>query len=409
MTSIHFPSTPSRTRSAPVLPPFARSAPLTLGVELELQIVDLQRFDLQPAVEALLAELASWPGPGEVKLEITRSMVEVSTGVCADVDQTLRELRALRDALAQAADRLGIGLCGGGTHPFQHWAQRQISDTPRHRQVAALYGYLAQQFTVFGQHVHVGCTDGDEAMVLLHRLSLYVPHLIALAASSPWVQGVDTGFASSRLNTVQAFPLSGRAPLLPTWSAFEDHFNRLARTGIVSSMKDFYWDIRPKPEFGTVEVRVMDTPLTVERAAALAGFVQCLARWCLADGARPVCEDDLLPYAYNRFQAARFGLEGRLADAAGGESVSVRDSLEALLPQLRPHAQDLGATAVLDDVAQVLRQGNDADRLRQLRSGGATLPEVVAVQRALWHGELAATAMPWPPRMPPMVLEAAIG
>jgi carboxylate-amine ligase len=174
-------------------------------------------------------------------------------------------------------------------------------------------------------------------------------------------------------------------------------------------MKDFYWDIRPKPEFGTVEVRVMDTPLTVERAAALAGFVQCLARWCLADGARPVCEDDLLPYAYNRFQAARFGLEGRLADAAGGESVSVRDSLEALLPQLRPHAQDLGATAVLDDVAQVLRQGNDADRLRQLRSGGATLPEVVAVQRALWHGELAATAMPWPPRMPPMVLEAAIG
>jgi carboxylate-amine ligase len=246
-------------------------------------------------------------------------------------------------------------------------------------------------------------------MVLLHRLSLYVPHLIALAASSPWVQGVDTGFASSRLNTVQAFPLSGRAPLLPTWSAFEDHFNRLARTGIVSSMKDFYWDVRPKPEFGTVEVRVMDTPLTLERAAALAGFIQCLSRWCLTDGAREVREDDLLPYTYNRFQAARFGLDGRLADAAGGELVSVRDSLDALLPALRAHAQDLGADTALDEVARVLRHGNDSDRLRPLRSAGAALTEVVAVQRSLWRGDRASATEPGRSRRPPMAFEAAIG
>jgi carboxylate-amine ligase len=387
------------------LPPFDRSEPLTLGVELELQIVDLQQFDLHPAVDALLAQVGPWPGPGEVKLEITRSMVEVSTGVCADARQALAELQVLRDALVQAADRLGIGLCGGGTHPFQQWPQRQITDTPRHRQVAALYGYLAQQFTVFGQHVHVGVRDGDEALVLLQRLSLYVPHLIALAASSPWVQSVDTGFASSRLNAVQAFPMSGRAPLLSSWSAFEDHFHRLARTGIVSSMKDLYWDIRPKPEFGTVEVRVMDTPLTVERAAALAGFVQCLARWCLNDGARPVGEDDLLAYTYNRFQAARFGLDGTLADAASDGPVRLRDSLSALLPRLRPHAQDLRAEAALDEVAGVLQHGNDADHLRRMQAAGETLPAVVAQQRALWRGSPHAAD----PCKPSVALRSPIG
>lgn len=268
---------------APALPRFAASRPLTLGVELELQIVHPRSFDLSPSIDALLGQALPWPGPGEIKLELTRSMVEVSTGICRDTAQVLAELRALRDRLVEAGDRLELGLCGGGTHPFQQWSQRQISDTPRHRQVAALYGYLAQQFTVFGQHVHVGCNDGDEALALVHALGRYVPHLIALAASSPWVQGVDTGFASSRLNAVQAFPLSGPAPLLRRWSDFEAYFGKMARTGIVASMKDFYWDIRPKPEFGTVEVRVMDTPLTVERAAALAGLVQCLARWLLQE------------------------------------------------------------------------------------------------------------------------------
>ena len=135
-----------------------------------------------------------------------------------------------------------------------------------------LYGYLSKQFTIFGQHVHMGCPDADAALLMLHRMSRYIPHFIALSASSPFVQGQDTQFDSARLNSVFAFPMSGRAPFTLSWDEFGKFFAKTTRTGVVKSMKDFYWDIRPKPEYGTIEIRVFDTPLTVERAGALAGY-----------------------------------------------------------------------------------------------------------------------------------------
>ena len=169
------------------------------------------------------------------------------------------------------------------TFLFQQWSERQIFDTPRFQYLSELYGYLAKQFTVFGQHVHIGCPDPDSALFLLHSMSRFIPHFIALSASSPYVQGVDTGFHSARLNSVFAFPLSGRAPFVLTWDSFEEYFSKMVNTGVVNSMKDFYWDIRPKPGFGTIEVRVMDTPLSVDRAAAIACYIQTLARHLLLD------------------------------------------------------------------------------------------------------------------------------
>jgi len=258
---------------------FARSGELSLGVELELQIVNSHDHDLAPAAADLMRLMKGRRIPGEVKPEITRSMIEMSTGICSHHAQALSELREIRDALVDSADQLDVRLCGGGTHPFQHWPQQRIFEAPRFHELSALYGYLSKQFTVFGQHVHIGCPSADEALVLLHGISRYIPHLIALAASSPFVQGEDTGFHSARLNSVFAFPLSGNAPFVTTWQDFETYFDKMRRTGVVKSMKDFYWDIRPKPEFGTIEVRVLDTPLTVEKAAALAAYIQCLARW----------------------------------------------------------------------------------------------------------------------------------
>ena len=146
--------------------------------------------------------------------------------------------------------------------------------TERFHYSRELYGYLAKQFTVFGQHVHIGVPSGDDALYLLHALSRYVPHFIALSASSPFLQGEDTGFESSRLNSVFAFPLSGRAPFVLTWERVQPLLRQDDEHRHRASMKDFYWDIRPKPEYGTIEMRVCDTPLTVDRAAALAGYVQ---------------------------------------------------------------------------------------------------------------------------------------
>lgn len=196
------------------LQPFKTSQSLSVGVELELQLVSLSDFDLVDASPDMLDLLGRGNFPGNVVPEITESMIEVSTDVQTTHDGLSAQLCDIRDALVAAGDVLNVGVCGGGTHPFQQWSERRIFSGPRFRQVSALYGYLAKQFTIFGQHVHIGCTSGDEAMFLLHSLNRYVPHFIALSASSPYVQGNDTLFDSARLNSVFAFPLSGRAPFM---------------------------------------------------------------------------------------------------------------------------------------------------------------------------------------------------
>src|SRR6476620_3884800 len=266
----------------PLLEPFQSSESLTLGVELELQLVNTHDYDLAPYSDAMLRLMARLELPGAVVPEMTSSMIEISTGVCRSAAHVLGELTQLRDALVRCADKLNIAVVGGGTHPFQMWHEQRIYDRPRFRQLSELYGYLSKQFTIFGQHVHIGCPDADSALLMLHRMSRYIPHFIALSASSPFVQEQDTAFDSARLNSVFAFPMSGRAPFYLRWDEFADvYFAKMEGTGIIRSMKDFYWDIRPKPEYGTIELRVCDTPLTVERAAALAGYLQALCRHLL--------------------------------------------------------------------------------------------------------------------------------
>ena len=367
------------------LEPFAASEPLTLGIELELQLVNRHDYDLAPASTDLLRRLKHREYPGEIKQEITDSMIEIATGVCRRHNEALQQLRQLRDRMTEAATALNIGICGGGTHPFQQWSRRTISDTPRYRFLSDLYGYLAKQFTVFGQHVHLGCPNADDALYLLHALSRYVPHFIALAASSPFVQGVDTCFASARLNSISAFPMAGRAPFMLTWDAFAAYFEKMRATGVIESMKDFYWDIRPKPEFGTVEVRVMDTPLTVEQAAAIAAYIQTLGRWLLLERPFAPAEDDYLVYTFNRFQACRFGLAGEYADPASGQRVTLAEHVLQTTQMLAPHAQALACEGALDAVRQAaLTQDTDAQWLRTMQDQTRNLHEVVRCGCERW-------------------------
>ena len=368
---------------------FSRSAALTLGVELELQLVNTHDYDLTPAAADLLHALGKRRLPGSVVPEITDSMIEISTAICTDHADVLAQLGEIRAALVGAADRLGVAISGGGTHPFQDWSQRRIFDKPRFRQISELYGYLSKQFTIFGQHVHVGCPSADEALLLLHGISRFIPHLIALSASSPFVQGTDTAFHSARLNSVFAFPLSGRAPFVLTWNDFGSYFDKMARTGVVRSMKDFYWDIRPKPEFGTIEVRVLDTPLTIEKAAAMAGLIQCLARWLRVEKPFRPEEDDYLPYTYNRFQACRFGLDGTFVDPKTGEHRSLRDDIVRTLALLDHHAAELRAEGALAFVrGELIGPGNDATWIRATVDRERLLPELVRRQALRWAGRV---------------------
>lgn len=363
---------------------FNASPQLSFGIELELQVVDSTEYNLTQGASYLLRKLEKTPG--DIKHEITESMIEIATGVHTAHDAALAELHGLRDALVAAADQLNLVLCGGGAHPFQHWDDRRIVDNPRYKKVSELYGYLAKQFTVFGQHIHIGCLGGDDAIYLLHALADYVPHFIALAASSPFQQGVDTRFASSRLHVVSAFPLSGHAPWCTRWAEFEAYFQRMRRAGVVASMKDFYWDIRPKPEYGTVEIRVCDTPLSLRMAAALAAYAQALARRLLRQRRALDGEMHYLAYASNRFNACRYGLEAELIDVRDGARRPLADEVLATLDGLVEDAAALGSTAALAWLAEAVRAcRNGAAWQRSAFAEHADFARLVRQQAALWR------------------------
>ncbi len=369
---------------------FQKSDALSLGVELELQLVNTHDYDLAPYAEDMLRLMKKIPLPGSVVPEMTSSMIEISTGVCKSPSEVLGQLSQVRDALVKSADKLNIAIVGGGTHPYQAWHERRIYDKPRFRELSELYGYLSKQFTIFGQHVHVGCPDADTALLTLHRMSRYIPHFIALSASSPYVQGQDTAFDSARLNSVFAFPMSGRAPFVLTWDDFTTYFNKMTHTGVVKSMKDFYWDIRPKPEFGTIEIRVFDTPLTVTRAAALSGFVQSLASWFMEDQPFMPQEDDYLVYTYNRFQACRFGLDAVYVDPVTGTHMPLREHIRLTFRQIEMHSQRLGATSFINMLHSSVEQGqNDARWLREKQADEDLLAEVVRQAAQRFRGEQA--------------------
>jgi glutamate---cysteine ligase / carboxylate-amine ligase len=367
---------------------FKQSRALTFGVELELMLVNTRDFNLAPDADDLLRRTEGSAAGGELKPEITQSMVEINTTVHENYEGLLNELHVTRDTLATHARRMNVAIAGGGTHPFQIWSERKIYPTERFRSLSEKYGFLAKQFTVFGQHIHIGCASADDALYLNHALIRYVPHFIALAASSPFYQGIDTSFDSSRLSVVNAFPLSGTMPLVRDWNEFQAYFDKMYAFGIVQSMKDFYWDVRPKPEYGTVEIRVCDTPLTVDRAAELAAYAQALAAWIFDARQVHITGDHYLAHSYNRFQACRHGLAGTLVDAADGQPIAIAQDVADTLQRIQPYAQTLRSTQALAALLDlVTREQNDAAWLRNVHAQTGTLADVVRRQSALWMGD----------------------
>jgi len=367
---------------------FNNSTPLTMGVELELQIVNRRDYNLTRGSDDLLQIINKTEHGYDIKPEITESMIEIATSVHTDHTEMLAELRAMRTLMVSAAEKLNLGLAGGGAHPFQHWEDQRIYPTDRYRLVSELYGYLAKQFTVYGQHIHIGCASGDEAIRLSHLLARHMPHFIALSASSPFYQGVDTTFQSSRLTSINAFPLSGTMPFVADWESFNAYFNKMAQLGIVASMKDFYWDVRPKPEYGTVEIRVCDTPLTIETAVALGAYAQTLSKYFFEQRALQPQQDTYLTYSYNRFQACRFGLAGSLIDPTGGPQMTIQEDILATFTMLDDVAQQLGTTDAIDHLrTRVLQGQSDAGWMRGNYEKSGSLSDVVRQQSAVWMAQ----------------------
>ncbi|MFU8797630.1 MAG: YbdK family carboxylate-amine ligase, partial [Gammaproteobacteria bacterium] len=229
---------------------FKPSLECTVGIEIELQIINPDNGELASRAKDLLFAIRHSPYTDRIQPEITQSMIEINSSVHSNPTQLFIELFEINTFLVNIGHNLNIQFSGGGTHPFQMWKNREIFPSSRFRNVSRQYGYLAKRFTVFGQHIHIGCKNAEDALYLTQALSTYIPHFIALSASSPYYQGIDTAFDSSRSSVVLAFPTSGYMPYFKKWKDFCSYYKNLQQLHVIESIKDIYWDIRPKPEYG---------------------------------------------------------------------------------------------------------------------------------------------------------------
>lgn len=364
--------------------PFKSSSANSLGIELEFQIIDPHSYALAARAKDLIRNIQE-SGYTKIKPEITQSMIEINSSIHTSAKSLHTELLSIRNFLSNQGKQINVNFCGGGTHPFQRWALQKIFPIARYKNLSRQYRYLSKRSTVFGQHIHIGCANAEDAIYLTHAFARYTPQLLAISCSSPFYQGVDTGYHSSRSTIFTAFPTSGVMPYLLSWEEFSHYFYHLKKLNIISSMKDFYWDVRPKPEFGTVELRVCDTPLNMQRATILAAYAQALAHYLIQERPIKITQNLYYLYNYNRFQAARYGFGGYLVDAMTEEKIMIGEDILVTIKKMQKYINDLDNGLFISALhQQVMNKEDDAIKLRQLLKQYGSFPKVVKEQCQIW-------------------------
>ena len=362
--------------------PWTPSRGPTLGIEWELQLIDRRSRMLRQDAREVLAALPGLSESGEhpkMKYELMQSAVEVVTGICSTVAEAKGDLAATISQLQRITGERGTMLACAGTHPVSDWRDAKMAPIQRYAELLENLQWLARRIQTFGVHVHVGIRDRSKAMPIVNALAGYLPHFLALTASSPFWSGHDTGLASSRSVIFGGLPTSGPPQLLAEWSDFENYMDTLLRAGTIRSIKEVWWDIRPHPDFGTVEVRMFDGLPTLREIGMVAALSQSLVHLLdtqLDRGYRLPC-----PAAWivrdNKWRATRYGLDAMVITDDYGSTAPLRDQLYELVRELEPVAERLGCAAELAVAFEVLDQGASYERQRALVASGSELTDVV--------------------------------
>ncbi|WP_058535403.1 YbdK family carboxylate-amine ligase [Legionella saoudiensis] len=366
---------------------FKESSNVSIGLELEFQLIDPNSFSLISRANEVLDSIQGSVYREQIKPELTQSMIEINSLVHHNVNDLYTEFHKIYRFLLEQASALNISFAGGGIHPFHQWNTQDICI--KNKKLASFgrkYKFLAQQATVFGQHIHIGCDSAENALYLIHALARFIPHFIAIAASSPFYLGTDTGFASSRSTIFKAFPFSGVIPFFKNWNDFTGYFYKMRDLGAIQSLGDFLWDIRPQPSFGTVEVRVCDTPLTLNKAILITAYLQTLALYLLEEKPIELSPNLYFFYDYNHFQASRYGFNGDIIDAVSEQHYTIDQDILHTIKKIRKYSSKLQTEKyllLLED--EVKNKMNDAEKLRNIFNQTRSLQEVVWNQCEFWR------------------------
>ena len=326
---------------------FGESPPLSLGVEEELMLLDAETLDPVPAVSRLLAAAEGEKLDGRLKTELFASMLELNTPVVSSAQDALARITELRAVAGRLAERFGVRLAAAGSHPTSRPEEQEIVPEPRYVEMVEYAGLSARRQTVNGLHVHVGMPSGDDCLRVLEIVLPWLPVVLAMSANSPYFAGTETGFASNRATVLAELPRSGAPPAFATYADWERHVERLMRLRMPADYTALWWDARPHPRFGTLELRIPDQPTSVELTGAFVALLQALCAFALG---QPAVEHDAGSrgiYQQNRWAAARFGPAADLIDARGDRRVRAAALGRELLELVEPAARDLGSSGLL--------------------------------------------------------------
>jgi carboxylate-amine ligase len=337
--------------------------------------VDATTGELVPKVEEIMSRLPL-DLKGAVSYELFQSVLEIKTPPCATIAEVAWRLRELRSRVGSWAAACGTALGSAGTHPFSRYQDQKITALKRYKRVIDTLRWVAHREVIFGQHVHVGVPGKREVIEAHNRLSEWVPLLLALSANSPYWQGMDTGFESTRVKIFETFPRSGLPPAFPDYAAFEDYVDLMVRSGSIEDYTYCWWDVRPHPRIGTIELRALDSQTNLESTVALAALTQCLVVKALSESVQGPYNRELA--VENKWRASRYGLDATFYDAEKDASVPARKMASALVDELQPISEDLGCANELLNVLEIVENGTGSQHQRRVYEKSGDFLDVVA-------------------------------
>ena len=355
---------------------FNSSPGSTLGVEVELQLVNQETRALTSAAAEIINSF------GEVdwlKKELLQSTIEINSDVCADIAEAEADLGGKLEQVRRCAREHGVALISAGTHPFSHWEDQEVSEDERYHRLVDKVQWPARRMLIFGLHVHVGVPDAESAIQITNHLEPWLPHLLALSASSPFWEGKDTGLASCRSKVFETLPTAGLPYRHENWKEFEQLVGALIRSGGIESIREVWWDVRPHPGFGTVEVRVCDAMPTLGETLAIAALVQALIVYLqerIDEGSTPPILHPRI-VTENKWRAARYSMEGSTIVDEDGAQRPIAETMEQLLVDLGPVFEKLRSEEQVPMLQRMIRGPSSYARQRRIFEQAGSTEAVV--------------------------------
>ncbi|MFQ5825140.1 MAG: glutamate--cysteine ligase [bacterium] len=348
----------------------------TIGVEVEMQIIDPETKNLVSGAQQILAKTNSDP---HIKPELIQSTIELNTDICSNITAVRLDLTERINDLINLCDDLGYELACAGTHPFAQWAEQDITPKDRYHRLVDRCQWPARRLMIFGLHVHVGLPSGEKAIAIFNSLTTFLPHLLALSASSPFFDNNDTGLASTRVKIFETLPTAGLPYRLLNWAEFQRFMITLVNAKAIESIQEVWWDIRPHPGFGTVELRVCDGLPTLDETIAMTAFIQALVVWL----SEQYDEGMYLPIhrhwivRENKWRAARWSIDAEIIIDEDGNLKSLAEDIENLLETLSPVAKRLGSHEEMMRVRDIIKIGPSYQRQIKIYSETGDYKKVV--------------------------------